>query len=152
MYRLVPALVQQMGETYPRAGARAAADHRDAEAGGDALPQDARRRAWGCSARRAARSGRATCSPATTAFKLYDTFGFPLDLTQDALKRRGISVDTAAFDAAMQKQKEEARKAWKGSGEAATESVWFEIKERIGATDFLGYDTESRRGRDPRRS
>jgi alanyl-tRNA synthetase len=84
--------------------------------------------------------------PGDVAFKLYDTFGFPLDLTQDALKPRGISVDTAAFDAAMQKQKEEARKAWKGSGEAATETVWFEVKERAGATDFLGYDTEAAEG------
>ena len=81
-----------------------------------------------------------------TAFKLYDTYGFPLDLTQDALKARGIGVDTAGFDAAMEKQKEEARKAWKGSGEAATESVWFEIRERVGATDFLGYDTETAEG------
>ena len=63
-----------------------------------------------------------------TAFKLYDTYGFPLDLTQDALKPRGITVDTAGFDAAMEKQKEEARKAWKGSGEAATETVWFEVR------------------------
>ena len=81
-----------------------------------------------------------------TAFKLYDTYGFPLDLTEDALKPRGITVDIAAFDASMEKQKEEARKAWKGSGEAATESVWFEIRERIGATDFLGYDTETAEG------
>ena len=81
-----------------------------------------------------------------TAFKLYDTFGFPLDLTQDALKPRGITVDLAAFEAAMQKQKEEARKAWKGSGDAATETVWFELKERVGATDFLGYDTETAEG------
>ena len=65
-----------------------------------------------------------------TAFKLYDTYGFPLDLTQDALKPRGIAVDTDGFDAAMEKQKEEARKAWKGSGEAATEAVWFEVKEQ----------------------
>ena len=81
-----------------------------------------------------------------TAFKLYDTYGFPLDLTQDALKPRGINVDTAGFDAAMAKQKEDARRAWKGSGEAATESIWFEVKERVGATDFLGYDTEAAEG------
>src|SRR6185503_1661243 len=81
-----------------------------------------------------------------TAFKLYDTYGFPLDLTQDALKSRGIAVDMAAFEAAMAKQKEEARKAWKGSGEAATEAVWFEVKEKAGATDFLGYDTETAEG------
>ncbi|HEX5998631.1 MAG TPA: alanine--tRNA ligase-related protein, partial [Hyphomicrobiaceae bacterium] len=81
-----------------------------------------------------------------TAFKLYSTYGFPLDLTQDALKPRGIKVDTAAFDKAMEADKEMARKAWKGSGEAATEGVWFEIKEKVGATDFLGYETESAEG------
>ena len=80
------------------------------------------------------------------AFKLYDTYGFPVDLTQDALKPRGISVDMPAFDAAMQKQKDEARKAWKGSGEAATEGVWFEIKDEAGASEFLGYETETAEG------
>jgi alanyl-tRNA synthetase len=81
-----------------------------------------------------------------TAFRLYDTYGFPLDLTQDALKPRGITVDLAAFDAAMQKQKEKARQSWAGSGEAATETVWYEIRETVGATDFLGYDTETAEG------
>jgi alanyl-tRNA synthetase len=81
-----------------------------------------------------------------TAFTLYDTFGFPLDLTQDALKPRGIGVDTDAFNAAMQRQREMARAAWAGSGEAATEAVWFGIKERAGATEFLGYDTETAEG------
>ena len=80
------------------------------------------------------------------AFKLYDTYGFPLDLTQDFLKPRGIGVDTKGFDTAMAAQKAEARKAWKGSGEAATESIWFEIKEQQGATEFLGYDTETAEG------
>ncbi|MBC8036191.1 MAG: alanine--tRNA ligase, partial [Rhizobiales bacterium] len=82
----------------------------------------------------------------TTAFKLYDTYGFPLDLTQDALKPRGIQVDTGAFNAAMETQREEARRAWKGSGEAKTETVWFEIRERAGATEFLGYSTERAEG------
>ena len=68
------------------------------------------------------------------------------------MRLRGIGVDTKGFDAAMEKQKAEARKAWKGSGEAATETVWFEIKERVGATEFLGYDTESGRGPDRRAS
>jgi alanyl-tRNA synthetase len=81
--------------------------------------------------------------PGDVAFKLYDTFGFPLDLTEDALKPRGITVDTAAFTTSMEKQKEDARRAWKGSGEAATETIWFEIKEKTGATEFLGYDTET---------
>ncbi len=81
-----------------------------------------------------------------TAFRLYDTFGFPLDLTQDALRARGIGVDLEAFNAAMERQRAEARKAWAGSGEAATETVWFALRERTGATEFLGYDTEKAEG------
>ncbi|MDR3374431.1 MAG: alanine--tRNA ligase [Ancalomicrobiaceae bacterium] len=77
-----------------------------------------------------------------TAFKLYDTYGFPLDLTQDALRTRSIGVDTDAFQAAMQRQKKEARASWAGSGEAASETIWYEIREEVGATEFLGYDTE----------
>ena len=84
--------------------------------------------------------------PGDVAFKLYDTYGFPLDLTEDALKPRGITVDTKAFDTAMKKQKEAAKAAWKGSGEAATEGLWFEIKDKTGATEFLGYDTETAEG------
>ncbi len=80
------------------------------------------------------------------AFKLYDTYGFPIDLTQDALRARGLSVDTAGFEAAMERQREEARKAWTGSGEAATDEVWFEIREAAGATEFLGYETEAAEG------
>ncbi|MBL0371381.1 alanine--tRNA ligase [Rhizobium sp. KVB221] len=81
-----------------------------------------------------------------TAFKLYDTYGFPLDLTQDALRQKNISVDTDAFAKAMARQKAEARANWSGSGDAATEAVWFEIKEAHGATEFLGYDTERAEG------
>ena len=81
-----------------------------------------------------------------TAFKLYDTYGFPLDLTQDALRGRDITVDTAAFSVAMERQRAEARKAWSGSGDAATEVVWFDIRDRVGGTDFLGYATESAEG------
>jgi alanyl-tRNA synthetase len=81
-----------------------------------------------------------------TAFKLYDTFGFPLDLTQDALRQKGISVDTDAFAKAMARQKAEARANWSGSGEAATEAIWFELREALGATEFLGYDTERAEG------
>ncbi len=84
--------------------------------------------------------------PGDVAFKLYDTYGFPLDLTEDALRARGIAVDTAGFNTAMEKQKAEARRAWKGSGEAATEEIWFEVKDKTGATDFLGYDTETAEG------
>ncbi|HSR79158.1 MAG TPA: alanine--tRNA ligase, partial [Hyphomicrobiaceae bacterium] len=142
MWRLVPALVQQMGETYPelmRAQALIT----------ETLKLEETR------FRKTLDKGLALLSEASrslhkgdvfsgdTAFRLYDTYGFPLDLTQDALKPRGITVDTAVFNAAMERQKAEARKAWKGSGEAATETVWYEIKERVGATDFLGYDTET---------
>ena len=81
-----------------------------------------------------------------TAFKLYDTYGFPLDLTQDALRARGLAVDVDGFNAAMQRQRAEARRAWAGSGEAATETVWYALRERVGATDFLGYDTETAEG------
>jgi alanyl-tRNA synthetase len=81
-----------------------------------------------------------------TAFKLYDTYGFPLDLTQDALRARGIGVDLTGFNDAMQRQKAEARASWSGSGDKATESVWFELKEKHGATEFLGYDTETAEG------
>jgi alanyl-tRNA synthetase len=81
-----------------------------------------------------------------TAFRLYDTYGFPLDLTQDALRARGLSVDTEGFNAAMERQRAEARRAWSGSGEAATETIWYGIRERIGATEFLGYETETAEG------
>ncbi|MBU3888940.1 alanine--tRNA ligase [Methylosinus sporium] len=81
-----------------------------------------------------------------TAFKLYDTYGFPLDLTEDALRPRGIVVDKAAFETAMERQRAEARKAWAGSGETATEAVWFALEERLGATEFLGYDREKSEG------
>lgn len=81
-----------------------------------------------------------------TAFKLYDTYGFPLDLTQDALRLRGIEVDTDGFNVAMARQKAEARASWAGSGEAASETIWYAIKERVGASEFLGYDTERAEG------
>jgi len=84
--------------------------------------------------------------PGEVAFKLYDTYGFPLDLTQDALRGQGFGVDTAGFDAAMTRQKAEARKAWAGSGDAATEKVWFDLREKLGGSDFLGYATESAEG------
>jgi alanyl-tRNA synthetase len=84
--------------------------------------------------------------PGVVAFKLYDTYGFPVDLTQDALREQGRGLDTAGFEAAMQEQRTRARAAWAGSGDAATEKVWFEIKDRTGASEFLGYDTESAEG------
>jgi alanyl-tRNA synthetase len=80
------------------------------------------------------------------AFRLYDTFGFPIDLTQDILRGQGRVVDEAGFDTAMQRQRDAARKAWSGSGEAATENVWFDVREDTGASEFLGYDTEVAKG------
>ncbi len=145
MWRLVPTLVQQMGEAYPelvRAQPLIAETlkleetrFRKTLAKGLGLLDEASS---------SLKSGDSFAGD--VAFKLYDTYGFPLDLTQDALKARGISVDTKAYEEAMEKQKAEARKAWKGSGEAATEGIWFELRERVGATDFLGYDAESAEG------
>jgi alanyl-tRNA synthetase len=145
MYRLVPALVREMGQAYPEL-VRAeplitetlrleeTRFRRTLERGLSILDEESRSLSEG-----AKLSGE-------TAFTLYDTYGFPLDLTQDALKPRGIGVDTDAFAAAMERQREKARAAWAGSGDAATETVWFGIKERVGATDFLGYDTETAEG------
>ncbi len=84
--------------------------------------------------------------PGRVAFTLYDTFGFPLDLTKDILRGQGRTVDESGYDEAMDEQKAKARKAWAGSGEAATESVWFELKEKVGATEFFGYETEKAEG------
>jgi alanyl-tRNA synthetase len=81
-----------------------------------------------------------------TAFTLYDTYGFPLDLTQDALRNRGISVDVASFTDAMERQRAKARAAWAGSGDSASETVWFPLREKLGASEFLGYDTETAEG------
>jgi alanyl-tRNA synthetase len=145
MYRLVPALVREMGQAYPeliRAEALITETlkleetrfRKTLERGLSILDEESRTLAKGQNL-----SG-------DTAFTLYDTYGFPLDLTQDALKPRGIGVDMEAFNAAMQRQREKARAAWSGSGEAATETVWFSVKERTGATEFLGYDTETAEG------
>ncbi len=145
MWKLVPALTREMGQAYPELvrgealitetlrleetrfrktlarGLGLLADATETLAPGDMLDGD-------------------------TAFRLYDTFGFPLDLTQDALRQRSISVDLAGFTDAMERQKAEARAHWAGSGEAATEAVWFGLRERTGATEFLGYDTEQAEG------
>ena len=145
MYRLFPALARQMGDAYPeltRAEALITETLRLEETKfKNTLDNGLKLLAENSSA---LKSG--AVFPGDVAFKLYDTFGFPLDLTEDALRPRGIAVDTKAFEAAMQKQKEAARAAWKGSGDAATETVWFEIKDKTGATEFLGYDTETAEG------
>ncbi|MEP9379683.1 alanine--tRNA ligase [Aquabacter sp. CN5-332] len=145
MHRLVPILVREMGRAYPeivRAEALASETllleerrfRRTLERGLGLLEEESAGLVSGAS------------FPGEVAFKLYDTYGFPLDLTEDALRGRGIHVDTAAFNAAMERQRADARAAWQGSGEAATDTVWFALREREGATEFLGYDTESAEG------
>ncbi|MDX2095823.1 MAG: alanine--tRNA ligase [Alphaproteobacteria bacterium] len=84
--------------------------------------------------------------PGAVAFKLYDTYGFPLDLTQDILRGEDMMVDILGFETAMQEQRDRARAAWKGSGQTATASLWFDIRERVGATEFLGYAMDSAQG------
>jgi len=142
MFRLVPALVRQMGAAYPelgRAEALIAETLKLEETRFKAMLD----RGLGLLAEETAKLGDGQPLPGTVAFRLHDTYGFPLDLTQDALREQGRTVDIAGFDAAMAEQRARARAAWAGSGEAATERVWFEIKDRIGATEFLGYSTET---------
>ena len=145
MHQLVPALVAQMGQAFPELGRaqalieetlkleetrfRTTLDRglRLLEDELGALPENA-------------------ALPGQTAFKLYDTYGFPLDLTQDALREKGREVDVEGFDTAMAEQKAKARAAWSGSGEAADSTIWFDIADNSGATDFLGYDTEVAEG------
>ena len=145
MHRLVPALVREMGAAYPELGRAEALITETLK-----LEETRFKKTLGNGLKllgeAAAGLKKGATFPGDVAFKLYDTYGFPLDLTEDALRARGIAVDTKAFDSAMAKQKEEARRAWKGSGEAATEEIWFEIKEEVGATEFLGYDTEQAEG------
>src|SRR5262249_42016816 len=95
---------------------------------------------------RTAKLGKGGALDGEVAFKLSDTYGFPLDLTQDVLRGRGVTRDTNGFDAAMERAGAEARKSWAGSGETGTEQIWFPLRERVGATEFLGYETESAEG------
>jgi len=145
MWRLVPALVREMGQAYPeltRAEPLVTETlrleetrfRRTLERGLAILDEESRDLTEG------------QMLSGDVAFTLYDTYGFPLDLTQDALKARGVGVDIDAFNAAMERQREKVRAAWSGSGEAATEAVWYAIRERGGATEFLGYDTEAAEG------
>ena len=144
-HRLVPALVRQMGAAYPelsRAEPLITETMRLEEDRFKAMLE----RGLGLLSEETSRLSEDGALPGAVAFKLYDTFGFPLDLTQDALREQGRAVDTAGFDAAMQEQRTRARAAWAGSGDAATERVWFDLRERLGATEFLGYSTESAEG------
>jgi alanyl-tRNA synthetase len=146
MHRLVPTLVSEMGRAYPELG-RAEALIAETLKLEETRFKQTLDRGLRLLDEATGSMSKGDRLPGETAFKLYDTFGFPLDLTQDALRPRGIEVDTDGFQTAMAAQKAEARKAWAGSGEAATEKVWFEIREDKGATEFLGYDTQSAEGR-----
>src|SRR5262245_17554298 len=145
MWRLVPVLEREMGQAYPEL-ARAEAlitetlkleetrFRKTLERGLSILDEESRTLKRGDKLK------------GETAFTLYDTYGFPLDLTQDALRPRGIAVDVDGFNAAMDLQKQKARASWAGSGEAATDAVWFALRERVGASEFLGYETENAEG------
>jgi alanyl-tRNA synthetase len=142
MWRLVPALVRQMGAAYPelaRAEPLITETLRLEETRFRVLLE----RGLSLLDEATARLPEHGALPGEVAFRLYDTYGFPLDLTQDALREQGRGVDVVGFEAAMAEQRRRARAAWSGSGEAATERVWFELKEKLGATEFLGYATES---------
>ena len=145
MWRLVPALVREMGQAYPELvrGQALIAETLKLEE-----TRFRKTLARGLVLLNEASEGLAGGDrlDGETAFRLYDTYGFPLDLTQDALRQRGIGVDLEGFDAAMARQKAEARANWAGSGEAATEAVWFALREKLGATEFLGYETEQAEG------
>jgi alanyl-tRNA synthetase len=142
LYRLVPALIEQMGRAYHELERGQGlieetlkleeTRFRETLERGLRLLDDATKGLQ-----------RGATLPGEVAFKLYDTYGFPYDLTEDALKARGIGVDAQGFAAAMERQRAEARKSWAGSGEAVTEALWFELKEELGATEFLGYETEA---------
>ncbi len=140
MYKLLPSLQREMGEAYPelyRAEALITETIKSEETRflrtldkGLKLLDDA-----SCGL------GKGDTLSGETAFKLYDTYGFPLDLTQDALRAKNIAVDTKGFEEAMERQRAEARKNWAGSGDAGTEKVWFEVQDKVGSTEFLGYNT-----------
>src|SRR5512139_3920530 len=145
MWKIVPALTREMGQAYPellRAEALISETlkleetrfRRTLERGLAILDEKSKGLTKGA------------MFDGDTAFTLYDTYGFPLDLTQDALRSRGISVDIASFTDAMERQRAKARASWAGSGEAAQETVWFALREKIGATEFLGYETETAEG------
>ena len=145
MYRVLPALIQEMGRAYPEL-VRAEALTSETLNLEETRFRKTLDRGLTLLADATADLSKGDSLDGETAFKLYDTYGFPLDLTQDALRARNIGVDITGFNDAMQRQKAEARASWAGSGDKATETVWFEIKEQHGATEFLGYDTETAEG------
>jgi alanyl-tRNA synthetase len=145
MWRLLPALIREMGQAYPEL-IRAEALISETLKLEETRFRKTLERGLGLLSDASEMLVEGDRLDGETAFKLYDTYGFPLDLTQDALRQRGITVDTDGFSTAMERQKAEARANWAGSGEAATETIWFGIKDKVGATEFLGYETESAEG------
>ena len=145
MHKLVPALVRQMGAAYPEL-TRAQAMIEETLRSEETRFRQTLDRGLRLLDDELARLSEGADLPGEAAFKLYDTFGFPLDLTQDALREKGRAVQTEGFDAAMAEQKRMARAAWSGSGEAADATIWFELAEKHGVTEFLGYDTEEAEG------
>jgi alanyl-tRNA synthetase len=145
MHRLVPSLVDEMGHAYPELTRAQALIEEVLEREETRFRQTLDK---GLKLLDEATDGMSAGGtlPGETAFKLYDTYGFPYDLTEDALRARGIVVDRDGFDAAMARQKAAARAAWKGSGEAAAGEIWFDIAEREGATEFTGYTSTSGEG------
>src|SRR5713226_6628705 len=145
MFRLVPTLVREMGQAYPEL------DRAEALIAETLKLEESRfrktlERGLTILDEKSAALKKGDMFDGDTAFTLYDTYGFPLDLTQDALRNRGISVDIASFTDAMEKQKAKARESWKGSGDSQAEAIWFPLREQHGSTEFLGYDTESAEG------
>ncbi|TNE38598.1 MAG: alanine--tRNA ligase [Alphaproteobacteria bacterium] len=145
IWKLVPKLVSEMGEAFPEL-------HRAESLITETLKLEETRfketldRGLKLLEDETGKLGSSAALPGEVAFKLYDTFGFPLDLTKDILRGQNRALDEAGFDAAMKRQKEAARAAWSGSGEAATDQLWFDLHQRIGATEFLGYQTDFAEG------
>ncbi len=145
MYRLVWALVREMGQAYPEL-VRAENLIEETLRLEETRFRKTLERGLSILDEKSSALKKGDMFDGDTAFTLYDTYGFPLDLTQDALKSRGIGVDVAAFTDAMDRQREKARAAWAGSGDTATENVWFPLREKLGSTEFLGYETETAEG------
>ena len=143
--RLVPALVREMGQAYPEL-VRAEALMTETLRLEERRFQATLDRGLKLLEDETGKLGEGGTLAGDVAFKLYDTYGFPLDLTADVLRGQGKTVDNAGFELAMAKQRADARRAWAGSGEAATEQLWFDLRDRLGGTEFLGYDTETAEG------
>jgi alanyl-tRNA synthetase len=145
MYRLVWALVREMGQAYPEL-VRAENLIEETLRLEETRFRKTLERGLSILDEKSSGLKKGDMFDGDTAFTLYDTYGFPLDLTQDALRNRGISVDVASFTDAMDRQRAKARAAWAGSGDTASENVWFPLREKLGATEFLGYETETAEG------